>query len=449
MKKTKIITTIIFFVIIILPLVFFDRKTSISSIDNRELAKNPFTQEGSLSDNIEMYIEDRIGFRDKMIKSYTVLNDKMFNKMVHPSYTYGKDGYVFGGGITTGNDFGEFHIVFADMVLDIQNYCEDRNVPFLFVFNPAKPAIYPEKIADGINYDRTWVDLFLNELDKRNIKYVDNTKTMVELRREGIEGFNKKYDANHWNDMGAFYGNNAMLEALSKQNKNIHINNLKEFIALEEIKKYLPVSEFPINEKVPKLKLKRKPDNLNEEYAKELMLNKSYPGFGYYINKLDNVKDTPKALVFQGSYMNKSLNFPINAFREYIHVHDYQNVINFPYYFNIFKPEVVVFEVAEYTLLDMYFNTEKMKEIDYNPNILNMDKNEYENLQFDLDKISIDRGELLTKIKYKTENTYHYVWIKLEDFYDMQKVEDGYEVTVENSKFDKSNEDFELFIQRK
>ena len=203
MKKTKIITTIIFFVIIILPLVFFDRKTSISSIDNRELAKNPFTQEGSVSDNIEMYIEDRIGFRDKMIKSYTVLNDKMFNKMVHPSYTYGKDGYVFGGGITTSNDFGEFHIVFADMVLKIQNYCEDRNIPFLFVFNPAKPAIYPEKIADGINYDRTWVDLFLNELDKRNINYVDNTKTMVELRREGIEGFNKKYDANHWNDMGA------------------------------------------------------------------------------------------------------------------------------------------------------------------------------------------------------------------------------------------------------
>ena len=26
-----------------------------------------------------------------------------------------------------------------------------------------------------------------------------------------------------------------------------------------------------------------------------------------------------------------------NAFREYIHVHDYQNVLNFPYYFNIWE----------------------------------------------------------------------------------------------------------------
>lgn len=150
-----------FAIVIMLPLLFFNlTPNSVSLIDNRKLAENPFSEEGDLTANIEMYVSDRIGFRDTMISTYIILNDKIFGKMVHPSYTYGKGGYVFGGGITTENDFGEFHIAFADMVKSIQDYCERRNIPFLFVFNPAKPAVYQDKIAEGINYNREWVDLF-------------------------------------------------------------------------------------------------------------------------------------------------------------------------------------------------------------------------------------------------------------------------------------------------
>ena len=47
-----------------------------SEIDNRKLSGNPFSEEamasGDLTGNIEKYVEDRIGFRDKMILSYTV-----------------------------------------------------------------------------------------------------------------------------------------------------------------------------------------------------------------------------------------------------------------------------------------------------------------------------------------------------------------------------------------
>lgn len=51
----------------------------------------------------------------------------------------------------------------------------------------------------------------------------------------------------------------------------------------------------------------------------------------------------------------------MNGFSEYIYVHDYQNIINFPYYYNIFKPKCVVFEVAEYTLENGYFGRERMR----------------------------------------------------------------------------------------
>ena len=102
MKRIQIIMISLFFLILLVPLVTFNfEKNSISEIDNRLLAENPFAEEGDLTENIENYINDRLGLRDKMILSYTVLNDRIFHKMVHPSYEYGKDGYVFGAGLTT------------------------------------------------------------------------------------------------------------------------------------------------------------------------------------------------------------------------------------------------------------------------------------------------------------------------------------------------------------
>lgn len=47
--------------------------------------------------------------------------------------------------------------------------------------------------------------------------------------------------------------------------------------------------------------------------------------------------------------------FIANVLEEYIYVHNYQNVIKFPYYFNIFQPDCVIFEIAEYTFTEKYF----------------------------------------------------------------------------------------------
>ena len=178
MKIFKIFFIFFFIVSISISGIFFNfTPQAISEIDNRMLAENPFKNntEGDLTKNIENYVNDRIGFRDEMILSYTVLNDKLFNKMVHPSYTYGKDGYVFGAGLTYTGLFSDYHIVFADMIEQQQEYCNSRGIPFLFVFNPAKPAVLTEYIPQGELYSRDWVDKFFEELDKRNINYVDNT----------------------------------------------------------------------------------------------------------------------------------------------------------------------------------------------------------------------------------------------------------------------------------
>lgn len=447
-KFIRIVTVALFAAIVAIPLIFLNTTpNAVSSIDNRTLTENPFTLEGSLASNIDSYINDRLGFRDEMITAYTVINDRAFGKMVHPSYEYGKDGYVFGAGLTTSNDFGDFHIAFADMVAAIQTYCEDRDVPFLFVFNPAKPAVYQDKLPIGMNYNRDWVDLFFKELDKRDVYYVDNTDTLVELRAKGIDGFNQKYDANHWNDLGAFYGTKKILEQMQELCPTIHVNSIEEFTVTEKLETSLPVSKFPIHEYVPTLSADNVLSSLYDDYFTEIDINPAFQSFGYYVNESASVSNTPKALIFHGSYMNgHGSKYMRNAFREYVHVHDYQNVINFPYFFNIFQPEFVVFEVAEYTFLDSYFSHSAMSAIDYNPALSNLEETLYSSIDISNEEISVEHGKTLTTITWHTDHTYRYVWMELDNVYDMQPIEGGYQLTVERSRFEEAVSLMSLFV---
>lgn len=102
--------------------------------------------------------------------------------------------------------FGDYHIAFAEMLAEIQDYCQARDVPFLFVLNPEKAAVYPDKLRDGIHYDRSWVQQFEQKLDELGVNYIDNTQLLQDRRAGGEQVFNKVYNAGHWNDLGAFTG---------------------------------------------------------------------------------------------------------------------------------------------------------------------------------------------------------------------------------------------------
>ena len=450
MNIIKKIVVLLFAAIIILPMVFFNFKPdSISMIDNRKLTDNPFGNSdnltGHLNIDIENYINDRIGFREDMILGYTILNDKLFHKMKHPGYTYGKDGYVFGGGLEF-VEYGDYHDNFIKMVKSIQNYCQDRNVPFLFVFNPAKPAIYTDKIENGINYDREWVDIFMNKLDEQGINYLDNTDILREATENGEIVFNQKYDANHWNDLGAFYGTNSILSKMKEQNDNIKINSLSDFKLSKKHVDTLLVSEFPIDEYIPDFYIKKDLKGIGERYG-SIRLNDNYKSFGYVVNEYRKSEDLPKTLMFQGSYMNGyGSKYMQNALEEYIFVHDYQNVIDMPYYFNIFKPEFVVFEVGEYTINDGYFNEDKIKGIDYNPTLSSVINNEnIDKITVNKDNLSISIDKSLTSIKWTTDINAKYVWLKSNGEYDMEHVDGGYEVTIDTSNYNKFNNDIEIY----
>ncbi len=449
MKKLQIISLVLFFTVLLLPMAFFNFESdAISEIDNRTLAGNPFTESEDLTEGIEDYINDRIGFRDEMISSYTIFNDRLFGKMVHPSYIYGEDGYVFGAGITTVyTSFNDYHVAFADMVKELQDYCEARDVPFLFVFEPAKPAVYSDKIAEGTNYDREWVDLFLAELDERGVNYLDNTVTLQNARDAGIAVFNQKYDANHWNDNGAFYGTQAMLERMQELNPNIHVNQLSEFTISSEHQDSLLVSNFPIDEDVPSYLLKDVETTEKAEDYSGISLDEQFQGFSYTVNQDRVDEGSPRTLMFQGSYMNTyGRKFMMNALGEYISVHDYQNVLDLPYYFNLFQPELVVFEVAEYTLEDYYFSYEKMVSLDYNP-VLFLSGEPLLSTSLEATDLTVQQTNELTTFLWETDEDYDSVWaVSGETVYDMKKTDNGYQVTLKVEDPEETADTLQIYV---
>lgn len=370
MKKiVNIIYIAIFLALLLLPVVTMNNTPNfVSEIDNRALVEFPKPGVGDFTTGFEAYLQDRIGGRNQMVNAYAVLNDRVAGELMHPLYTYGQDGYVFfkiHGNIS----YNDFHKTFAESVYKVQQYCEDRGAKFYFLFDPEKISVYRRYLPEGVNYDDSWVSEMLSYMDELGVHYVDNTAYLTELSySENV--FNVQYDAGHWNDLGCFYATNQLFKRIHEDMPAVTEMDKDMFHISTSHAETLPVSEFKISEDVPKFDLKVPFTDLTDEYVNEVEVNPSYPHFHYYINNAEGAENLPKTLLFQGSYYNRGPQFLINAASECAGVHNYQNVLNIDYYFNVFRPELVIFDVAEYTITTSYFDYATMQNLSFNPPLI-------------------------------------------------------------------------------
>ncbi|MFR3482206.1 MAG: alginate O-acetyltransferase AlgX-related protein [Clostridia bacterium] len=356
---------------------------SISEIDNRKLTTFPTIGEGDFTDSVENYVSDRIGFRTWAIDTFTWLNDKLFNEMVHPTYTYGKDGYVFFKLSDEEYDI-EWLDGFVAFLLQLQTYCDERNIPFIFWLNPAKTTVYSNYLPDGYNFTGKFLRDLLQRLDEAGINYVNTTDVLMQ-KKESEQVFNVKYDAGHWNDLGAFYGTNAILDKISEFFPSVRSNTFDDFECLTSHVTSLSVSHFAIDEDVPVFLNTQSNSilSLADDYA-SLNLNANYTDYDVLINTAAQ-DEYPRVLFFQGSYVNGRRRFIESRIKEYDSIHNYENVLDFDYYFNIFQPDCVIFETAEYTLSASYFDYATMINCTFNPSLNQFDS--YEEVQMNTDCI--------------------------------------------------------------
>lgn len=359
MKKIHIFRILIFFAIILIPIFNMNLKENqVSEVDNRNLTNFSDIKNGNITNNIENYLEDRIGFRDKMFNIYTIAMDKLVNDMVHPSYQYGKDGYIF---LKLGeeNFNSEFQEVYSDLILNLQEYSEAKGIKFLYALEPSKATVYKEYLPDGYNYKNENLDYLLSLLEEKNINYM-YTGDVLEQYKETTQLFDKKFDAGHWNETGAIIGISAILDRLHELDSRVKLFDINNFEITEYENTTLPASYFPISEYTYKYELIENNSVEVEDFKETIQISDQFRTFVHYKNE-SNV-DAPKILVFAGSYFNSKDKFLTESFSEYIKVHNYHNVINYDYYINLFNPDIVLFESTEYTHTNHYFPVDLMKE---------------------------------------------------------------------------------------
>lgn len=90
-------------------------------------------------------------------------------------------------------------------------------------------------------------------------------------------------------------------------------------------------------------------------------------------------------------------------------MHNYQNFIDFDYYFNLFKPDCVILVTAEYATTRSYFNPERLREKRLNPpyetvkHVVHAERN-MEELEY-----TIDTKDAITTVSLELERPYSMV----------------------------------------
>ncbi|TGY42437.1 alginate O-acetyltransferase [Clostridium sartagoforme] len=360
MKKIHKVKIILFLGIIAVPLIFMNLKEDVvSEIDNRMLVDfdEIFEDSGKVIYNFESFVNDRIGFRKGMVKSYGRAMDILLDEMVHPNYQYGKDGYVYLKLPETNVDL-RFQELFSSFIKDFETYCRDRGIDFLYTLEPSKSTIYPEYLPEGYIRSTENLDYFTGLLDEKGVNYLSNVDILLKAKEEA-QVFDPKYDAGHWNETGAIYGISAMIDRLNDLDNRVGSFDINKFEAIPFVNTSLMNSDFPINETTTNYELKEYSLEYIEDYEYEIIRHKDFRYYNHYVNKAN--PDGTKLLIFAGSYFNNKEKFIAGNFSEIMKIHNYRNVLDYEYYINIYQPDMVLFESTEYTNTGYHYPKKTME----------------------------------------------------------------------------------------
>ena len=407
-------------VLVIVPLIGFNwKKESVSPIDNRMLTELDFSV-GDKTAQLDSFVKDRIGFRNESINLYTLLNDRLFGEMVHPTYTYGKDGYVFFK-LSAQQADEEFIDAFCAYLQKAQEYCESRDIPFFYCINPSKTTVYSRYLPAGYTYRNDFLDSLYRKLEEYEINYISNVE-LLQKKSQTEQIYNVKYDAGHWNDLGCFYGTNHLLTAVSEIFPAVKPHSPADFIRGIELETSLPVSQFPIQEEVPYFENRSETlvENRAGEYA-EIRLNPNFRSFGVHINQNPGSENLPRVLFFHGSYYNGRVRFYDTSFQETYQVHNYQNFIELDYYVNLFQPDCVILESAEYATTRGYFDIGRLREKRLNPAYQEVKDQVCD--QISLAELPYEKTEQggITSLHFQSEENYAFGYLQINGtFFDLE-----------------------------
>lgn len=363
-KLINIIYIVIFFLIILFPILKIDKET-VDFKENRKLAVKPQIIENNnlnlnYGKNFEKWLNDHFYKRSKIIKFYDKINNLLTGRVENNRAFLGKDNWLFYKGDNSIENFQNKNLYSTEDLEKIKNniqkrkeWLEKQKIKYYIIIAPDKNKIYGEFYPKYINK--------INNIGKaQQLKeYLSlNKLTLIYPDRELLSSKNKsllywKTDT-HWNEYGGFIGYTSLISEIKKDFIDIEIiseNILKfrsEIRVGGDLLNMLSIENKPyesIYYKVPYLNIKSFLYKKNE--VGEGIITKSEKKY--------------KVLVFRDSFTEAMLPYLSETFGEveYIWSHDfnsYQDKIKG------YKPDIVIHEIVERAIDVLKIDTPKLEE---------------------------------------------------------------------------------------
>lgn len=370
-KILDILFCLLFVVLLVIPLALTNfKKNQVSDLDNAYLPEIDWKEDVSIRrriEQVEEYYNKRVGLRRAALDAYVRLNDRLFSLMDHPSFMYGKDHYVFFSLDYYIADYQHLNLdrewaeSYAGWMQRFSDLAKSRGADYYYTLIPDKKTVYAEYFPSGYNklgsVSRT--DQLLEALSKTDVQYVYTLDWLLEAKKTEPVA-NRKYDAGHWNQNGTFAYARELIELLREKYPEIPPLERDEFERTEVLKKYLPNSDFPINEYVPQY------TRINVESVNDTRWLKSHASFRVekpepcrFVNPAH--PELPKLLIFHDSYLNGEVRFFLEHFSEVTMIH--RDNVKGPHdleaYLDLLKPDIVIFENPERSLQRFSFSEDK------------------------------------------------------------------------------------------
>ena len=353
-KLSNCIFIALFLAVLVIPGILMNRKPlQISEIDNELLTEWPgFDPALGNVEELENYVDVRIGFREQIVTAYIWLNDKLFHVMTHPLFMYGQEGHIYYKDpsyitayqrMNTDEKWIDGFVSFLDQTND---YLKSKDIEFLYYLCPDKKTIYPEYFPESVNVNtanKTIPGYIEEKLKQTDIDYIIPIKELTRAKEEGPV-YNKLYDATHWNEDGAFLGHKLIDERVQKEYEDVPPLSKEDFDRSLKLEETLDIARFPIHEEVPLYTLKNDTANNMTTYLLNDFENYTPTFYAHFTNA--ECGNDKKLLIFTDSYFGTYFKFYQNRFSEVYFVHR-QNFEYLQYYVNLMFPDMVVFETAE------------------------------------------------------------------------------------------------------
>ena len=237
---SNIIMIIAFFLILIVPPVYFEfvkESIPVDTSENRKLAEKPvFTIDKveEYADNFESYYNDNLPFRSLIRNLWTKFNFYVLNESTTNQVLVGKNEgskestWLFYQENHDGNTIKEVQGIYsftADETFQIEDAIDKntenlakRNIELYYAFIPNKASLYKEKLPENVTIfdDETRVEKLITYLKDKNTDNLIILKDSLEKAKEINQVYHKQ--DTHWNDYGAFIGFKAITnEILEKE----------------------------------------------------------------------------------------------------------------------------------------------------------------------------------------------------------------------------------------